>query len=179
MKKLSNLCINFYDIPDQGLEFDLKEDFSNLDIEAKDFNIKEPISIRGTIKKFGKDLYVKGHLLTEMIMCCSRCIENFTYTLDTGFEATYIPLGNELLEEERELNHKDLDILFYKDEKIDLRDVVRDQIVLSVPLKSLCKADCLGLCPKCGQNLNISKCDCTLEDVDPRLEVLKKLKRKN
>lgn len=177
VEKLSDLWINFCDIPDDGLDFDIKEEFSDLGIETDDFDIKEPIHIEGKVTKFGKTLYVKGHLLAKMTMTCSRCIESFSFTLDSEIDATYVPLENESLEEEKELDQSDLDILFYKDDRLDLQEIIRDHIVLSIPLQPLCKPDCLGLCQNCGQDLNVSKCACKTEDIHPKLEILKKLKQ--
>ncbi|MGB9809870.1 MAG: YceD family protein, partial [Caldanaerobacter sp.] len=48
-------------------------------------------------------------------------------------------------------------------------------VILSLPMKFLCKEDCKGLCPICGTNLNYGSCSCKREDIDPRLEVLSKL----
>lgn len=176
LTRLTDLCVYCSEIPDTGLEFELKEDFKDLDIKADDFNIKEPVHIKGKIKKFGQDVYVQGHLFVKMITACSRCLEEFAYTLDTEFEATYAPMQDELLEEEKELEQTDLDTLFYENDRIDLKEAIREQIVLSVPLKMLCKSDCLGLCSRCGENLNVAKCGCSADDIDPRLEGLKKLK---
>ena len=176
LTRLTDLCVYCSEIPETGLEFELKEDFKDLDIKADDFHIKEPVHIKGTIKKFGQDVYVQGYLFAKIITACSRCLEEFAHTLDTEFEATYVPMPSEHQEEEKELEQTDLDTLFYENDKIDLKEAIRDQIVLSIPLKWLCKPDCLGLCSRCGENLNVTKCNCSTDDIDPRLEDLKKLK---
>ena len=56
---------------------------------------------------------------------------------------------------------------------LDIRDVVMNNIYLALPLKVLCKEDCKGLCQDCGKNLNEGQCNCTHEEVDPRLSALK------
>jgi uncharacterized protein len=58
---------------------------------------------------------------------------------------------------------------------LDLTEVVRQAIFLAIPMSPVCRADCAGLCPQCGQNLNEGQCHCVSEVVDPRLEVLKQL----
>lgn len=59
--------------------------------------------------------------------------------------------------------------------KLDLDELLRSDILLELPYKYLCREDCKGLCPSCGKNLNEGPCSCNLHQVDPRLEVLKKL----
>ena len=179
LTKLSDLCVYCSEIPEEGFVFDLKKDIKALEIQTDDFDIDEPVHIKGSVRKFGKDIYVQGHLTIKMIMTCSRCLERFTHTLDSEFEATYAPLEDEISEEEKELEKNDLDVLLYKGDCVDLREAIRDQIILSIPLKSLCKKNCLGLCSQCGQNLNTIKCDCAVESIDPRLEKLKQFKSKN
>jgi uncharacterized protein len=77
--------------------------------------------------------------------------------------------------EERELSDKDLAVGFYQDDKIDLSQMIWEQVYLALPMKPLCKEDCRGLCPQCGTNLNLSMCSCDRETVDPRLATLKTL----
>jgi uncharacterized protein len=64
-------------------------------------------------------------------------------------------------------------------DKIDLDKDIRDYAILAVPMKKLCSENCKGLCPKCGKNLNDDLCDCIEEIIDPRWEVIQKLKTKN
>lgn len=61
------------------------------------------------------------------------------------------------------------------DYKLDLDELLRADILLELPGRHLCRDDCKGLCPKCGTDLNMSDCDCDKRQIDPRLEVLKKL----
>jgi uncharacterized protein len=82
-------------------------------------------------------------------------------------------------EADREVTEDDLDTAFYRDGVIDLRELVREQIYLLLPMKPLCKEACAGLCPVCGTNLNTGSCDCPREWEDPRLAPLKALARKS
>ena len=69
----------------------------------------------------------------------------------------------------------DLTTAFYRDEQIDLGQLVLEQFYLAVPMKPLCRESCRGLCPECGTNLNTGTCSCMREWVDPRLEGLRAL----
>ena len=67
------------------------------------------------------------------------------------------------------------DYIFIEDNKLDLLPPVEEQMMLEMPSKTLCREDCLGLCPKCGKNLNEGPCTCEKHETDPRLAVLKTL----
>jgi len=70
----------------------------------------------------------------------------------------------------------DLDISFYKGDRIDLTELIKEQILLYLPMQPLCSTDCKGLCPKCRKSLKDGPCNCEVKEIDPRFEVLKKLK---
>ncbi len=72
-----------------------------------------------------------------------------------------------------ELNDEDNDEYYLvEDMNLNLDELVREDILLSLPTKILCREDCKGICPYCGTNLNEKQCDCK-KPVDPRLEALK------
>jgi len=76
-----------------------------------------------------------------------------------------------------EVAEEDLDTSVYRDDQIDLNEVLREQFYLALPMKPLCREDCAGLCPQCGTNRNTGTCSCATEDVDPRLAPLRGLKQ--
>ena len=80
-------------------------------------------------------------------------------------------------EDEVELSDREVVVGYYDGERLDLGDVVREQLFLSLPLKRLCREDCRGLCPTCGKNLNTGACGCPPpeEPEDPRLSPLRGL----
>ncbi|MGH9442168.1 MAG: YceD family protein [Thermoanaerobaculia bacterium] len=79
-------------------------------------------------------------------------------------------------EEEVELSGDDLDVVFFDEPVLPFEDVAREQILIAIPMKPLCREDCRGLCPNCGTDLNVGTCACSEKAVDPRLEVLKNFK---
>ena len=80
-------------------------------------------------------------------------------------------------EEESAIEEDDLETSYYRDEVIDLDELMREQFYLALPMKPLCREDCRGLCPQCGVNLNSGTCDCVAEWKDPRLAPLEAMKR--
>jgi uncharacterized protein len=96
----------------------------------------------------------------------------------------YLPRAaeqEEAQEEEVELSDRDVVVGYYQDDRLDLGEVVREQILLALPLKPLCRPDCQGLCPRCGKNRNVSPCGCAPEEEpgDRRFEPLRRFIDKN
>ena len=112
-----------------------------------------------------RGIYVCGDLNAEQEAVCSRCLVSFRMTLKLRIEEEYLSTFEEgcfRIEEGGE---------------IDLSEAVRQYTMLAMPMKPLCRADCAGLCVRCGQNLNVGLCDCSRGDIDPRLAVLASLKK--
>ncbi|MBI5184058.1 MAG: DUF177 domain-containing protein [Nitrospinae bacterium] len=173
----SNLLIDISEIPEEGLKLDLIKSPSFFEIEEANFKITKPISIHCNITKVDDEIYLRGTISSTIEIKCSRCLQSLTLSVDPKFEITYLPLTLMPCDEEVELEKDDMDISYYSNNIVDIIFPLRDQIVLSIPIKPLCTPDCAGLCPVCGQNLNIKMCSCyKSEDIDPRLSILKELK---
>lgn len=132
-----------------------------------------PLEIRATATNTGKSFLVNGTVSSELLLRCSRCINPFSYKINGEFGAEYFP------QPRGEIDTQEEDIRYYIGNLIDLQDVVLESILLELPMKALCNEKCKGLCPKCGTNLNERQCNCSLEEIDPRLEVLQKLLQSN
>jgi len=126
-------------------------------------------------------VHVKGHLKASVRLECGRCLEPFTFAMDQPVDLFFLPHekdGAEEDEDEVELKDSDLVVAYYSGDRLDLGNVIREQLFLSLPMKRLCQETCQGLCPACGINRNRAKCDCVVETGDPRLASLKKLLEK-
>ena len=88
----------------------------------------------------------------------------------------YRPLGVDRRKEEVSISEAETEIGYYEGEGLELEDVLREQVLLAVPIKTVCRIDCKGLCPRCGQNLNQGSCTCQTAQDDPRWYALRDLK---
>jgi uncharacterized protein len=123
-------------------------------------------------------VHVKGHLGVRLGLECGRCLEPITFDVDQGLDLFLLPHSESAAEgeeDEVELSERDLVVAYYRGDRLDLGEVVREQVLLSVPMKHLCQPDCRGLCPSCGANRNRTTCGCVDEAADSRLAPLKKL----
>src|SRR5438093_426748 len=142
-----------------------------------DFTVAAPVSLAFDIFKDKQQFRLVGRVKTTLELNCSRCLEPFTLPVDAEFDLRYQSQASNTGggEPEREIEEDDLTTAFYENDAIDLGQLMREQFYLSLPMKPLCQADCRGLCPVCGTNLNRGTCDCKRDWEDPRLEALKTL----
>jgi uncharacterized protein len=125
-----------------------------------------------------KDIRLQGALATTLELVCARCLEPVVQPVDRKFDLLYRPQGTDGGDEEQSVSGTDAEIGYYQGEGLLLEDVLREQVLLSVPLRTLCREDCKGLCAVCGKNLNHEQCSCAQEVADPRWEALKDLRTK-
>jgi len=144
--------------------------------EGLPVRIQGDVSCEFTLEKSGERVDIYGVVGFAYVLECSRCLKEFVVQ---GSEKVLLHCRRSSTERavrEVELSEEDVTAYFYKDNIIDLAIAVRDAVLLSVPMKPLCSADCRGLCPVCGEDLNLKKCSCTVTVVDARWEALKELK---
>ena len=140
------------------------------------YQIVAPVHLAFDLHKDKDTFRVVGRVQTELELPCSRCLEPFRLPVDQSFDLRYHPQTDASAEAETEIAEEDLETSFYRDEQIDLNELLREQFYLALPMKPLCREDCKGLCPQCGTNLNLETCDCTPAWEDPRLAALKQFK---
>jgi len=120
-----------------------------------------------------KDIRLRGNLSADLELQCARCLEPVPQKIRRDFELLYRPLGADAGRDELSVTDAEAEIGYYQGEGLLLEDVLREQVLLALPLKITCREDCKGLCPQCGKNLNQEKCSCTTGVEDPRWAALK------
>ncbi|MBV9086668.1 MAG: DUF177 domain-containing protein [Acidobacteriaceae bacterium] len=125
-----------------------------------------------------EDIRLVGDFATRLEMRCARCLEPVLHDVQNSFDLIYRPLGSDAGVEERSIGGGDAEIGYYEGEGLLLEDALREQVLLAMPLKTVCRDDCKGLCPHCGRNLNNESCDCSEAVEDARWEALKDLRNK-
>jgi uncharacterized protein len=139
------------------------------------FRVAAPVSLAFDIFKDKAHFRLAGRVATVLELPCCRCLEPFSMPVEATFDLRYQPRSTNAGEGERELEEDDLATAFYDDDEIDLRQLMEEQFYLALPMKPLCREDCLGLCGVCGTNLNRGSCECKREWTDPRLAALRTL----
>ena len=128
--------------------------------------------------KIIKDIRLRGRLSTFLELQCARCLEPVRQDVTRAFDLLYRPLGADAGRDELSVTDAEAEIGYYQGDGILLEDVLREQVLLALPLKVTCSEDCRGLCLHCGKNLNQEKCSCTVPMEDPRWAALREIRSK-
>jgi uncharacterized protein len=123
------------------------------------------------------EIRVKGHLDVRMEAECDRCLEPAPFPIDSDFELYYRPVEEGYGSEEHVIDEGEAEMGFYEGDGLELNEVLREFVLLALPMQRLCKEDCAGICPVCGQSRNNTKCQCQAVPQDDRWAALKDLKR--
>lgn len=123
-------------------------------------------------KEIVPDIRLKGGYSGAFSVPCARCLEPVETALQADFDLIFRPLGADTEAPERSITAPETEIGYYQKDSLVLEDVLREQVLLSLPVRTLCKPDCKGLCPHCGLNRNLQSCGCEQGSSDPRWEGL-------
>lgn len=167
---------------------DFREEFSPGAIDlGMDLRQKTPLRSEGRAdlveEQHGKydvvqDIRLKGNLETTLEVACARCLDPVVVPVKRRFDLLYRPLGTDAGHEELSVTDAEAEIGYYQGGGLLLEDTLREQVLLAVPLKTVCSEDCRGICPKCGKNLNEGACACEDQEEDPRWAALKEIRSK-
>lgn len=132
----------------------------SLDYHAAEFRQVSPLKVDAVAELLGSEIRIRGHLATRLAASCDRCLGAVEIPVERDFDLFYRPVKSIAREEEIKIPERELEVGFYSGDRIALADVVTEQVILSVPMKIICQAGCLGLCPVCGANRNLQACRC-------------------
>jgi uncharacterized protein len=122
------------------------------------------------------DIRLKGSFSGTFRVPCARCVEPVEIPLKADFDLIFRPAAADTEATERSITAPETEIGYYLEDSLLLEDVLREQVLLSLPVRTLCKPDCKGLCPRCGENRNSTACTCEEGPADPRWEALSGLR---
>ena len=144
--------------------------------DAPVLGLATPLRVRVKASKVRDKYLLAGRISGAVFLKCDRCLEAFRSDLEIPFSVFLVSPKSEQGEAEVELLDEDLEVDFIHGETIDLDTRIKEQIFLSLPMKSVCKEECLGLCPLCGGNLNEGPCQCSQRKTNPGFSKLESLK---
>lgn len=141
-----------------------------------EYQLIRPAQVELAYYRAGTELFVQGAVEAATRASCARCAEDFTTTARRAFRYVLAPRSLGDPESEASLRQEDLEFTLYDGDEIDLSPLIREQVLLALAERPLCREDCAGLCARCGADLNLGRCACRVESDDPRLAVLRTLK---
>lgn len=172
------MAVRLSDIPAEGLVLDYRHDPGRLEPLGEGVRVLEPVDVHLTITPEGDRYLIQGEVKGRVQVECGRCLAPVTLIVVAPCAVDAVPLPKQTSPDEPgSLGRGDLDVIFYSGPVLNLDDLVREQLLLNIAMRPLCREGCLGLCPSCGKNRNESPCGCRdLAATDPRLDELRKLR---
>lgn len=140
-------------------------------------NLAEPAAVKGQVRLAGNQVSVDGHVETRVQLECDRCLKPVELPVSADFALEYISGADYASSSAAALSEEELAVSVFDGEAIDVDEIVKEQVLLAVPARTLCRTDCKGMCPECGIDRNTNECDCTPNEIDPRWAALKNLKQ--
>jgi DUF177 domain-containing protein len=159
-----------------------KGDFAHVynpdDLNPVDERVKlaATATVNGKIRLAGNEVFVNGHVDTRAQVECDRCLKPIELPVNADFELEYITGSEYESSGVAELTEAEMSVSVFDGDAIDVDEIVKEQILLAVPTRMLCREDCKGICPQCGVDRNTGECKCVTEEIDPRWAALKNLK---
>ena len=147
-----------------------------LDFSDERVRLSVAPEVSGTLVLKGKRVLLHGRLAARVEVDCDRCLQPVDVPVDAQFSLQYITRLEYDSSQAVELEETDLTVSVFDSESIDIDELVREQVLLAVPERTLCRADCKGLCPACGADRNLKPCGCGGAETDPRWAALKNLR---
>lgn len=185
------MFIDLQNVPDDGQVLDRVVPRGSVRLDDDAFAFSTDLRLSGRLEPTSepaeRSFRLKGRLEGRLDVVCARCLCRFGVDLDEVLDLLYLSQSENVAlegsdaepagahEDGRALLAEDLAVAFYRDDQIDVGQMVFEQTLLSLPMKPLCRPDCAGLCPSCGVNRNESSCACSPDESDPRWDGLKAL----
>jgi uncharacterized protein len=155
--RVIKMAMKISDISPEGLALELNQKLDLFDTGKASTAFAAVLGIKPTGAGV---LHIKGRVQADPEFECSRCLKVFSYHIDTELDIILAPEKALGTAPEHELDRSELDVEFYQGEEIEPLDLVKEQLLIAIPMVPLHLPDCKGLCPVCGTDLNETECGC-------------------
>ena len=155
------------------IRFDETFEPGKIDFTGEDLVQGTPLRATGVAELLAHsdgEVRIQGNYTVEMTSQCDRCLGRARFPLNEAFDLYYRPASYLAEEEEVEIDEGEAEIGFYEGAGLQLEDILREQILLALPMQRVCSEDCKGMCPVCGKDRNQTACDCKVENTGGRWE---------
>lgn len=168
-------CLSLENVLDEPIPFAFELSYSIAALDREPLIEISPVRLEGQVVRVEGGYLLEAELSYRGRLECSRCLAAYPFETDEQFSILLYKRAP-VASEELALERQDLDVSFYEQPAIAVAPIAEERIQMAVPMKPLCREDCRGLCPDCGQDLNLSACGCA-QAIDPRWNALAELKK--
>lgn len=170
------MIIDVTEIEGASRPFDFSIEPDDLALDQPGFRLTGTVGMAGQIARRAAQIEVKGLIGADAEVDCSRCLQPMARPVAVDFEVAFVDAEIYSSVKEHEVHADDLDTDVLDSNRIDLKEIAREQILLNLPAQVFCRSDCKGLCAKCGADRNLIDCKCEEKESDPRWDALKNLR---
>lgn len=146
-----------------------------LEINEERVTVVAPPRVTARMQQSDSRVIVRGEVSAELQLECDRCLKSVPVPVSCSFEVEYVTPDTYPADPAAELLDEDLSLSVFDGDVIDIDELVREQVLLTLPAQVLCQQECKGLCPECGGDRNDADCKCQEADLDPRWAGLKEI----
>jgi len=148
---------------------ELREGQSHLDVELpadslgitpEDVTVEGPLRVHLSLDRRGDEIWIRGKVHTIALQQCSRCLVDFSEILELEFEVFCAKLPQARTMSPKGLDEEDGGVHFHDGQVLSIDGEIREAVLLGLPMRPLCREDCAGLCPRCGEDRNQGPCRC-------------------
>jgi uncharacterized protein len=160
------------------IRFDETLQPGQIDFSGEEIEQSSPLKATGVAELLAHsdgEVRVQGRYTVEMTSKCDRCLATARFPLDAGFDLYYRPVSVIEKDEEVGIDEGEAEIGFYANGGMELEDILREQVLLALPMQRVCSDLCKGICPVCGKNRNEAGCDCKVDERSNRWAALRDL----
>lgn len=173
------LFLSIQELEQRKVNFDVDFPAGEIDFGADQLRQLSHLHAEGQAELLNNtlgEIRVRGNLSVDLELQCDRCLDPVPYTIKGPFDLFYRPAPEGPQLHDLAIDAGESEIGYYEGGGMELEDILREHILLSLPMHSICREECAGICPQCGQNRNTGTCTCTEQHVDDRWAALRGLK---
>jgi uncharacterized protein len=149
-----------HELPDGQSRIDLEVPAESVGITASDVELEGPLHIGLSLDRRGDEIWIRGALHAIALQQCSRCLVDFSQILELEFEVFCAKLPAARTMSPKALDEEDGGVHFHDGHVLSIDSEIREAVLLGLPMRSLCRDSCAGLCPRCGEDRNLGSCRC-------------------
>ena len=172
------MLINLQELQQHNVRFKLDIPAGEIEFDNK-VTQAAPLHAEGVAELLNHSLgeiRLQGNLQVAVASPCDRCLEPVSLPIRSPFDLVYMPASEAAVGGEDEIDEAAVEVGYYEGNGLQLNDVLREVVLLALPMQLVCDENCKGICPVCGQNRNQRECACQSAAVDDRWNKLKDLR---
>lgn len=133
---------------------------ASIGITPPEIALEGPVALALDLDRRGDEIWIRGRIHVIVLQQCSRCLVDFSQILELDFEVFCARVQNPRVESHPALDEEDGGVHYHDGKVLSIDGEIREAVILGLPMRPLCKEDCAGLCPQCGEDRNLGPCRC-------------------